>query len=179
MIILIEGCDKTGKTTLKNDIAKLFPGFKHFKNPIKPPERDPVEIGRISGIYQGAYHLSKSIGPVVFDRGHITEVVYGHRRGYDALNYTRWYDLEKELKGHAVVIYMSAPPAVVQKRFEKDKEDFIDPGEIVGILNRYTEYFEECRLPVLKLSSLDSQDENMTKVINFLAKETNKWTLQK
>lgn len=173
MIIILEGIDCSGKSTLLDDIYhKVYEGTSRFafKNPWKPEGKDPFMIGRTAGIYLGAYEAAMQSGTdVIFDRGHITELIYSAKRGYDANKYFRWdlYEIDK-LERNAVLIYMSAPASVLQERFKKEKEDYLSIADIDVILRRYEEYLEETPLRTLKLSSLDPRKLNVMKVVNFL-----------
>lgn len=172
MILLFEGVDKSGKSSLLNDFCQYLISqqinFDEFKNKIKPEGKSELSIGRTAGIYLGAYQLaSNKYYPVLFDRSHITEVVYSSRRGYEALDYFDWLSYEEKQKD-MLLVYTSAPVSVVKKRFEQDGEDYVKPEEIETILNRFDIYLKRTKLPTLKLSSIDDRTNNVSELINFL-----------
>lgn len=172
MILLFEGVDKSGKSSLLNDFCQYLISqqinFDEFKNKIKPEGKVEMSIGRTAGIYLGAYQLaSNKHYPVLFDRSHITEVVYSSRRGYEALDYFDWLSYE-EKQNDMLLVYTSAPVSVIKKRFEQDAEDYIKPEEIETLLNRFDIYLKQTKLPKLKLSSIDDRLANVSKLINFL-----------
>lgn len=180
MLLLIEGCDKAGKSTIVRELRKTFPRSVQFKNMIKPEDREQTTIGRIAGIYLGAYQFAKQIQErnntfhTIFDRGHITEIVYSHRRGYESTKSIDWLRYERELlSSDTVLIYVSAPPTVIRERFETDKETYIDQAEIEGILERYEDYLRITEIPTLKLSSLDAPVSNLIKIVQFIDKQYN------
>lgn len=172
MILLFEGCDKAGKSTLLNDfcnylIDKSIP-FDVFKNKIKPDGKKELSIGRTMGIYLGAYQLaSQNNGITLFDRSHLTEIVYSSRRGYEALDYFEWLSFEEKQKD-MLLVYVSAPEGVLKKRFKEDDEDYISEDEIRTILNRFEIYLKTTKLPTLTLSSIDDRKMNIDALINFL-----------
>ena len=176
MILLFEGCDKAGKSTLISDFRTfytrdgLIPVL--FKNSIKPINSSDFERGKITGIYLGAYQLAQKLGDCIFDRSHITEVVYSHRRGYDALEKFDWKEFEaiSPLLKDAAIVYLSAPVEELKKRFDSDKEEMIEKSEISEILNRYNFYLETTSLPIIVLSSTDSREENLEKLLSFVSK---------
>lgn len=169
MIVLIEGIDKSGKTTLIREISRILPGSTVFKNKIKPGKGD-LEIGRIAGIYQGAYQLANAgTKLILFDRSHITEIVYSYLRGYESSSKITWNLIERELLQGAVIIYNYAPPSVIQRRFKEEKEEYLPTEEIEHILNRYEACLDSTTLPVLPLSSLDPVDSNVAKAIEFIS----------
>ena len=172
MILLFEGVDKSGKSTLLNDLCNYLiskeRNFELFKNKIKPEGKKEFSIGRTAGIYLGAYQLASQNSHLsLFDRSHITEIVYSNRRGYEALDYFDWLEFEEKQKD-MLLVYTSAPEGVIKKRFELDGEDYIAPEEIRSILNRFDIYLERTVLPTIKLSSLDAREANLEKLINFL-----------
>ena len=184
MLILIDGCDKTGKSSIISDISAVLPGMPIFKNNTKPEDKKEFTIGKLVGIYLGAYRAAMMKGSTIFDRSHITEIVYSHRRGYSSLEHFDWFAYEEEvLLGNAVVIYMSAPKELIHKRFKEDKETYVDPKEIEGILDRYDDYLGMTSLPVLQLSSTEDRQKNLLDAVTFLTnhklQEVPSWTSRK
>lgn len=168
MLILIEGVDKCGKSTIGKDIRDATVGLCTFKNVIKPEDKKEATIGRTSGIYIGAYQfaLCNSLS-TLFDRSHITEIVYSSRRGYESIAHIDWKFYENTiLKGQTLLIYMTAPAKVIAERFITEKEDYVSQDEIQTLLDRYETYLATTELPLLRLSSLDSRQENLRKAID-------------
>ena len=173
MIILVEGIDKSGKTTFINTLKTHIPSTRIFKNAIKPGKGD-VEIGRIAGVYQGAYQFANMIKDknfIVFDRSHITEIVYSYLRGYESSEKIDWRKIEGELLKDAVIVYNYAPPSIISQRFKTDKEDYVREEEILNIITRYEAYLESTKIPYVTISSLDSVDSNLAKVVTFISKQ--------
>ena len=170
-ILLIEGVDKVGKTTLINDLKQLFPSAKVYKNNIKPEDKRETTIGRTTGIYLGFYQIAIANPEevIIFDRSHITELIYAYRRGYNPLTYFNWFNYEKKvLLGSTVIIYLSAPIQVITRRFKEDNETYISKEEIQPIVSGYELYLRKTSLPKIKLSSLDLRSDNIKKVFNGL-----------
>lgn len=169
MIIIIEGIDKSGKTTLIKDLYAALPAAVRVKNTIKPDGSKEISIGKIIGVYNGIYNVAgKFENPVILDRSHLTEIVYSAKRGYQALDYFDWRALERELD--AIVIYMSAPKNTIKQRFIADKEDYLTVPEIDMIMTGYTDQIAKTSLPVLRLSSTDDRQTNLAEVIRFIGK---------
>ena len=169
MIILVEGCDKTGKSTLIRDITKYYDA-PVFKSREKPTTKEQFQIGRTQGIYLGAYDVAKLRQKylTVFDRGHVTELVYSQKRGYNAADYYKWGELEKEFKEHMMIIYMSAPVDVIADRFKEENEEYLSADEIEVTLERYEEYLRNTNLKVLRLSSITHPVDNIKMAIEFI-----------
>lgn len=180
MNIIIEGCDKTGKSTIIQDLKKIYTSATVFKNLLKPEGKDGVTIGRAAGIYLGAYQFANTVGGMnIFDRGHITEVVYSQRRGYNSLEHIDWLGYEQMLLDRTCVIYMSAPEETIVKRFETENETYISKEEVHNILEGFDAYLSMTKLPVLRLSSLDDREQNIAKFLTFIQDNKVLWMSQK
>jgi thymidylate kinase len=168
-IILVEGCDKSGKSTIIRDLQKIFPQHLLFKNNIKPEDNKLETIGKIAGIYLGAYQASNLLDfRSIYDRCHLTEIVYSYRRGYESSKYFNWLEYEEQYLKDACIIYMTAPKELIKFRFKTDNETYIGAEEIESILDRYEQYLKITKLPVLRLSSLYERDKNLLKTVKFL-----------
>jgi len=170
MIYIVDGCDKSGKSTVVNSLVNLFPLLHKIKNQFKPTSSTEETGFKMIGIYLGIYEtLLQTETDAVLDRGHLTEIVYGHRRGYDSEKLFPWTDFEETtLADNARIIYVSAPPAVIRERFKVDNETYISDTEIEGILERYENYLEKTKLKVLRLSSLDDLSIINRQLIDFI-----------
>ena len=172
MLILVEGCDKTGKTTLISDLKKHFPGLTIIKNEFKPTGNNPTSIfgtiGQYLGMYQ--YHFQTNDNRMIaLDRSHITEIVYSQLRGYNSLEYFKWYDYENQHEKDFLVIYMSAPTEVIAKRFKEENETYLSAEQINQVVQGYEQYLRDSNLPRLMLSSLDDREKNLLKAIKAIA----------
>lgn len=157
MLILFEGLDKSGKSTLiKNfqDISKL----PVFKNDIKPTPA-AFDRGMVNGIYYGAYKAADlSLGDTIFDRSHITELTYANvKRGYWPEE-GFWLDWEEKNQHKVFTVYVDTPTELLIERFEKDKEEYVKVEEIEAIKKAYEEYFKKSKLSLVYVDgSLDRQ----------------------
>lgn len=116
MLIIIEGADKTGKTTLANAIVDKF-GCKyvHFGKPKKHPATEYAE-----------YALS--ISPkdnLVLDRFYLGELVYGPLlRGKAGINDVEFATLERILRTkQAILIQTITDSALANKRLKVSTQD--------------------------------------------------------
>ena len=78
MIIIIEGIDRVGKTTLANMIAKKFnyPIFKDHPVTDAKFSNENVNIEKINVLI--SLMESGALPNIILDRGHFTEFVYGY-----------------------------------------------------------------------------------------------------
>jgi hypothetical protein len=147
MLILIEGCDGTGKTTLANHLVTHLGG---------PEKAEIIHRGVPTSHLLDEYELplfdyvpfeSKSI---ICDRWHIGADVYGplkrHDGGIDPVIY--WHmDSYFKAKG-ALLVYTEMPLVEPAARVVDRGDDYIDPLEIPAIITKYREAITRTTLPV-------------------------------
>ena len=157
MILLFEGLDKVGKSTLIRNFQDLSQ-MPVFKNPIKP-DKLVYSHGFVNGTYFGAYLAAKLSGKdIIFDRSHITEIAYAKvKRGYEPQE-KDWLDWEELNKHYVVVVYVTAPLDTIRERFKTDKEEYLVDEDIDAINTKYNEYLKESKLSIISVDgSLDRQ----------------------
>lgn len=124
--IIIEGLDKTGKTTLAKFLSeKTGMPIKKFSNPA-PGEDPSVEYAE----------FVVSAQPCVVDRMHLSEMAYGPvMRGESTVDENVQRVIEGLLarRGSSVGVYCYADEEDLKRRFEEDGETFIKPEDILAI----------------------------------------------
>jgi len=148
MIIIIEGIDGSGKTTLANQLSKQT-GY-----PIvcRKQPKDADEKVRMMGEY---LQFIKSNKNVILDRCWYSEMVYGPvMRDASVISYPQMYDLEQLLaKNGALLIYCTGPEAALWQRCQKRGEDYITSrDDYKAIYNGYKELIDGVPhiIPVVK-----------------------------
>jgi hypothetical protein len=114
MFIIIEGADKTGKTTLSNAIIEKFGSkYVHFGKPKKHPATEYAE-----------YALENN-GNLVLDRFYLGELVYGPLlRGKAGIDDVEFATIERILrKKQAILIQTTTNSALANKRLLVSTQD--------------------------------------------------------
>lgn len=85
MIIIVEGIDRVGKTTLCNKLEKSIRGFKTYKRAESDFDFSKMDnMNETDKIIQMLEIYSMNPGYIIFDRLHFTDFVYGMlERNYD------------------------------------------------------------------------------------------------
>ena len=104
-VVIIEGPDGSGKTTMAKYLEQHH-GFRYVHNGPPPENEDPL-------VYYGhmLYEASRAGQPIVFDRAHIGQAVYGpilrddHRFGYEAVRLCN-----RITNAYAMSVIIALPP---------------------------------------------------------------------
>ena len=124
MIIIIEGPDGAGKTTLANKI-KDQTGYLLMHRSQPKTEEDKK---RMMDEYMQVIKSGKNC---VFDRSWYSEMVYGPvMRDASVITYPQMYELERMLaRNGALIIHCTGPEIALWKRCLKRGEDYITDRE--------------------------------------------------
>lgn len=120
MIIIIEGPDGSGKTTLAQQLSRQA-GYPIIH---KSQPKTEEEKKRMMGEYIQCIKGSKN---VILDRCWYSEMAYGPvMRGSSVISYPEMYELERQAaKGGAIIIYCTGPEAALWARCQKRGEEYI------------------------------------------------------
>lgn len=137
-ILILEGCDKVGKTTIAKDLAKYY-GLKYVHTGVPP-----------KSAHKKMYHWHKDIldpllsdphlKGVVLDRFHLSNVVYSQvMQHHDCISNVGWTMLEHRLltEHNPVVVYCYRSEEAIKQAFIDDKEELLTPELIPDIMKAY------------------------------------------
>lgn len=131
MIIIIEGENKTGKSTLARYILEHHK-FNYLK--FSQPKRDPFDE-----YCDALTYTDKLDGNWIFDRFLIGEMVYGplyrKKAGLDKKQYV--FLLSELKKRDAFVVYCHDTADNIAERFDLEKEDFAEKKKIKKTLDLF------------------------------------------
>lgn len=120
MIIILEGPDGSGKTTLANKLAEQT-GYDVVHMSMPKSEEEKVKM---FSMYKQALEESDN---VIFDRCWYSEMAYGPvMRGASYISHNNMYELENILaKKGAIVIYCKDNPKTLWSRCMRRGEDYV------------------------------------------------------
>ena len=137
MIIIIEGPDGSGKTTLANTLSKQT-GYPVIHRSQPKTEEEKAEM------LQGYIDTIKAGRNAIFDRCWYSEMVYGPvMRDASVITYPAMYELERMLaKRGALIIHCKDDPDILWHRATRRGEDYIkDYGIHVDICKSFDALF--------------------------------------
>ena len=147
MIIIIEGPDGSGKTTLAGILSRQT-GFPvvHRTQPKSEEEKAKMMDGYVDAIKKGKN--------IIFDRCWYSEMAYGPiMRDKSVISYPEMYELEQLLtKRGALIIYCTDKPETLWYRCSKRGEDYItDYDTFVSICKEFDKIMSvPHRIPVVR-----------------------------
>lgn len=164
MIVIIEGIDRVGKTTLANKLCKEL-GFEKFsmKN-LFPFDNMPHNV-EINNAIVEMLKLCEDKVDLVFDRFHMTELVYGLiDRKYDGAKAYEYINGMLETLNNTVLVVVK-PKDIVRSSKEHGED-----------LSKHEEIFEflfENYAGNKMLTNYDALDETV-KIVKFLKEKNRK-----
>lgn len=125
MIIIVDGPDGAGKTTLCEKLLKAFPGsrIQHFGAP-----ETPEQANNYYEVYARAITAAHSDEVVIFDRSWFSDMVYGPvMRNKLEMTAVHADMLSAMVVAHGggMVVYCTAPDKVLWSRCKKRGETYI------------------------------------------------------
>lgn len=159
MLIIIEGVDLSGKTTLAEELQRLTGGqLMHKSQPVGTWAEEYVDP--LKYYVPTGWSANDPKQHIICDRWHLGELVYGplYRDGTilgeSELRATEWFLQEKG----AIVVYLREPLNVIMGRWDERGEDFLKPEHLAPALAAYDKVMMQSTLPVLMWHSASRTD---------------------
>ena len=152
MIIIIEGPDGSGKTTLAKQLSQQTGwSIVHRSQPKSEEEKAQMMQGYIDALKMGKN--------MIFDRCWYSEMAYGPTmRDESVISYPQMYALEALAAKHgALIIYCTDKPDTLWRRCQKRGEDYIiHKADFIDICEAFEEIMSvPHRIPVVKYGYQD------------------------
>jgi len=161
MLLIFDGYDCTGKTTIANVFSERF-AFKIFKrSAVKCIEQTDVKEHRLWAKAQytmlGRLVEHGQTPNLIFDRWMMSEYCYSPVvRSYDIKDY--YFEVENLMKNSKDVLWIYPTVGegieaekLLKKRYDDKKEDFLSFEDLLKVKKNFDELFELSKLPKLKI----------------------------
>jgi thymidylate kinase len=173
MILIIEGPDKAGKTTLSNALIKKYPGLllKITDRPLDASRQQREKIlehyGQILNILPGNENEDlwdetegiSSFKNIILDRFFPSELVYSIKRGYDAMaeddKYNRQFRNMEAILGNTEHLFIYCNPGLqaINERMKENPDDYVEYHETAMLMGRYDRYFKNTPLNWIRVDT--------------------------
>ncbi len=150
-VVIVEGTDRTGKSTILNELVKLGYPRLHWdgvRNSGVKDLHDPAlaKLSKLSFEIQIAFfRLMKTMGvdsPFVMDRGPYSELAYSKRFGRKCM--LKRLKVESALLANDVVlVLLLCGEDELKRRFERSPDMYVSYDDAVAIQNIYWKLFKK------------------------------------
>jgi thymidylate kinase len=177
MLIIIEGMDKCGKSTLGEYLLKNLPKSFMMKNGSKPKDGSEEEMMKIIKAYNtmlDCYFNHCTDCNMIFDRFLLSEFVYCYKRGYESYNNKHLQSIKRlleESKDDVVMIYCWSNIQEIKNNFVKDKEDYVKVEEVENLRKRYDKFIKKFNLKVLTYNYKFTKPEQVCNMLMNMNKK--------
>ena len=177
IILIFEGNDMTGKSTLISIIKDIFPQSLYFHTSappgnIKDNNYYPSMLSHMIPL------IKDSQQPFIIDRFHLGEVVYGsifRNRKKDLFSNNQLLTIDKNLENmdkNIKIIYLETELEELIKRYHRRGDWFVKEEDLSVINHQYQEVIKESNLPILKIDTTSKHNiiEKVYKILEFINK---------
>lgn len=170
-VIIIEGIDLAGKSTIVERIGKTFPGII-MKNTDRPLDNSPKERRKIKSYYQKILEFvnHNRTTNVILDRFFPSELAYSlPKRGYEAFDDKEFKDFERVIEAldHYVILCNPGIEKILE-RYKTRGDDYIVEADIEEIIKRYNRFAANSDLNILWLDTSKPVDELVDTIKKFI-----------
>lgn len=168
-IVVVEGCDRVGKTTLCRRLEEEFRRRGHATRRLKASRPEP-----------GVRALDEYAAPLlgydqaaawIVDRWHVGELVYGPLyRGKSRLSSAQRVHVEQMLSARgAVKVHVTADAGTVRERMERDGEAFLKAVDAERVLREFEHYTSDGPHGWLRVRGDDSMGRTVGMLVDLAA----------
>lgn len=165
-IIIFEGVDNCGKTTIATELARKLKGYQYFKikqDRLYVEKIDPEVLKQSHLLQMNFFHeLARQVDfKIIMDRFYPSEYVYG--------SLFRTIDQKKLWEFDGLFARLGAKIIILQKKDEGLEDEIWSKEQLIAIRNKFAEFADwtECEVLLLDTDSedLDSQLEQIIKFV--------------
>jgi len=170
-ILIVEGCDLSGKTTAIEKIAKKLNNGFILKNTYKPRSANDEQI------YKQYNDISKLVSLqdkpdyyIILDRFYPSQAVYSVLRGEDEMNSYAIKTIDvRSAMADFKYIYLNTSLKTLEERYKVRGDDYLKIEQLKLIKSRYDEFYDLTQLNKIKIDTL--QPNWLDDVISFVGKQ--------
>lgn len=165
-IIIVEGVDRTGKTTLCNMLKDRL-NVDIYKRPSDGFDFTRLRCGGVGHeTCQLLSHLRKTGQSIIFDRLHLSEYVYGKlNRAYDEDDNINWFNaMECFMRGLDVTLLLVLPHDV-------DWSSAQHGSDLRPYVEEFERIFEKSKIGKKMTIKYTDYDAQISNIINWICKE--------
>ena len=172
MLIIVEGGDRSGKSTLAEALGKKFPGIT-LKITDRPKDGSSSEREKIKSHYERVLNFVLRHRDIDFilDRYYPSEMNYSFLRGYEASEDPFFGSFEDKLEAQIRPFLILCDPGneTMKERMKLLKDDYVSIAKNTKVYGRYREFFKESRINrKLKLNTSRPISELLTKIESYI-----------
>jgi len=169
MIVIIDGTDCAGKTTLLERVSKKLNRGAIIKNTFKPKvskDHDAIKV-QYSQLAAAGRKLVEEAGQLIFlDRFYPSQLVYSVLREDDELHNAWYTGFEVAISDIAKYVWVYEDKETLAERYKDRGDEHVNLEQIYMLHDRYEEFFERCTLQKIKVKSMD--EDAVEQVIAFI-----------
>lgn len=174
ILIILEGVDCSGKSTLAKDIEKVTNAsiYKFSRTPKDDTELTFEKLKTHYSTFIETISQTKSYYHIA-DRLHLSQMVYSIKRGKDMIDDLWFQQFEREfiMPLQHILVLCSPPQNVVEERMKLRGDDYIKIQEIPILMQRYKEAFEKSMLDKIAIDTSKNSFTCAMEVVDY----ANKW----
>lgn len=172
-ILIIEGCDASGKSTLIKELSKMLPDYvvkkgSSFEHSTCTQQQLAQKFYEM--INESEDELLSWDEHIIFDRFIYSNEVYASLyEDYAILSHTERRAIEYDISLEATIIYLYASPEVLTERLNTRGDAYVKADRIPAILAKYDQSLLQVdkNIPIL---SFDTEAMSTMEIVQEIAK---------
>lgn len=163
IVIIIEGPDLAGKSTLVDKLSKEYPGIviKVSQRPMTKSKGEMILFKKHLYSVLDYVNHNRQTKTIVFDRFYPTEMVYSKvMRGYDSYDDGDFRDMERVIRArNHLYIYCRPAIEILHERFHSRGDEHINIENFDELIARYDRFFSETKMNKIQLDTVQPVED--------------------